>query len=68
MTSNAKKRTFIGTFGEIKKLMKTLSKRDLHTDMEFVCGAEKNILKCHRFIIGAQVRVETNLVNQHLPI
>ena len=44
----------IGTFGEIKRLLKTLSKRDLHADMEFLCGPANHPLKCHRFIIGAQ--------------
>jgi len=46
----------IGTFGEIKKTMKLLSKRDSHIDMEFICGENQDVLKAHRFIIGAQSR------------
>ena len=44
----------VGHFGDIKKLMKCLSKRDAHVDMEFICGPTREVLKCHRFIIGAQ--------------
>ena len=47
----------VGTFGEIKKTMRLLSKRDSHIDMEFVCGENQDIyLQAHRFIIGAQSR------------
>ena len=46
----------VGTFGEIKKTMKLLSKRDSHIDMEFICGENQDVLKAHRFIIGAQSR------------
>ena len=47
----------IGTFGEIKKTMKLLSKRDSHIDLEFICGENQDVtLKAHRCIIGAQSR------------
>ena len=47
----------IGKFGDIKKTMKILSKRDSHTDLEFICGQNQDdILKAHRCIIGAQSR------------
>ena len=43
----------VGTFGEIKKTMRLLSKRDSHIDMEFVCGENQDIyLQAHRFIIS----------------
>ena len=46
-----------GTFGEIKKTMKLLSRRDSHIDLEFICGQNQDdILKAHRCIIGAQSR------------
>ena len=46
----------VGLFGDIKKLMKSLSKRDMHADMKFICGEgdQQKELDCHRFIIGAQ--------------
>ena len=45
-----------GVFGDIKKMLKTIAKRDSHIDMEFLCGANNDVLPCHRFIIGAQSR------------
>ena len=47
----------VGAFGEIKKTMRLLSKRESHIDMEFICGENQDmILPAHRFIIGAQSR------------
>ena len=47
----------VGKFGEIKKTMRLLSKRDSHIDMEFICGEDQEVvLQAHRFIIGAQSR------------
>ena len=56
-SSTSKTMVRIGTFGEIKKTMKLLSKRDSHIDMEFICGENQDVLKAHRFIIGAQSRL-----------
>ena len=53
----------IGKFGEIKRTMRLLSKRDSHTDMEFICGENQEILNAHRFIIGAQSRYVLTLHN-----
>ena len=43
--------------------MRLLSKRDSHTDMEFICGENQEILNAHRFIIGAQSRYVLTLHN-----
>jgi len=44
----------IGKFGNIKKMMKMLSKRDAHIDLEFLCGPHGTVLMSHRFIVSAQ--------------
>ena len=46
----------IGKFGNIKKMMKMLSKRDAHIDLEFLCGPHGTVLMSHRFIVSAQSR------------
>ena len=44
----------IGAFGNIRKLMHGLSSRDdSFLDLDLIC-ADGNVLRCHKFIIGAQ--------------
>ena len=54
----------LGKFGNIKKMMKVLSKRDSHIDLEFICGAEKQVLYCHRFIVCAQSRFLKTVIEE----
>ena len=45
----------VGKFADIRKLMEELAPRtDSFCDLELVCGADGQVLKCHKFIIGAQ--------------
>ena len=44
----------VGVFGNIRKLMHGLSSRDdSFLDLDLIC-AENKVLRCHKFIIGAQ--------------
>ena len=54
----------LGKFGNIKKMMKVLSKRDLHIDLEFICGAQQQVLYCHRFIVCAQSRFLKTVIEE----
>ena len=54
----------IGKFGNIKKMMKTLSKRDANIDLEFLCGTEGTVLRSHRFIVSAQSRFLKTLMEE----
>ena len=43
-----------GKFGDISKLMQTLASRDdSFIDLDLIC-ADKKVLSCHKFILGAQ--------------
>lgn len=54
-------RVYMGKFGDIKKLMRGLSKRDTWVDLELICKGN-DVLHCHRFIIGAQSKFLRNLM------
>ena len=44
----------VGKFGDISKLMQTLASRDdSFIDLDLIC-ADKKVLSCHKFILGAQ--------------
>ena len=44
----------VGKFGDISKLMNTLASRDdKFLDVDLIC-ADRKVLSCHKFILGAQ--------------
>ena len=44
----------VGKFGDISKLMHTLASRDdKYLDIDLIC-ADRKVLSCHKFILGAQ--------------
>ena len=53
-TNYSKNMVKIGTFGNISKLMSCLASRDdSFLDLDLIC-ADGKMLRCHKFILGAQ--------------
>ena len=53
-SNDSKSTVKIGTFGNISKLMSSLASRDdSFLDLDLICTDGK-ILRCHKFILGAQ--------------